>query len=275
MGMAGPSAADPALRLRDLVAAPGAEIDIAEAALACAELDRPDLDLAPYRAHLRAIAAEARSLGDDAPPDGLAALLAGTHGYRGDAHTYDDLANADLTRVIDRRCGLPVALAILWMHAARARGWRCVGLNMPAHFLLRLEAGATSWVLDPFAGGAALDRAGLAARVAALRDAAPGLRAEDLAELDDRAVLLRLQNNIRVRLQQAGETQRALDVLGRMLVVAPGALELWQEASALHEALGSLRAARDCLDSAMALAGTSPARQRIAAERARLASRLN
>ena len=264
MGRAAGTAADPATRLRDLVAAPGADIDIAEAALACAELDRPGLDLVPYRAHLDELAADACALTGGAPPDGLAALLVGKRGYRGDQETYDDLANADLTRVIDRRCGLPVALAILWMHAARARGWRCVGLNMPAHFLLRLEAGPTSWVLDPFEGGEALDRA-----------AAPGLRAEDLAELDDRAVLLRLQNNIRVRLQHAGETQRALDVLGRMLVVAPGALELWQEASTLHEQLGSLRAARDCLDSAMALAGTSPARQRIAAERARLASRLN
>jgi regulator of sirC expression with transglutaminase-like and TPR domain len=275
MGRAAGTAADPATRLRDLVAAPGADIDIAEAALACAELDRPGLDLVPYRAHLDDLAADARALPGGAPPDGLAALLVGKRGYRGDQETYDDLANADLTRVIDRRCGLPVALAILWMHAARARGWRCVGLNMPAHFLLRLEVGPTSWVLDPFEGGEALDRAGLAARVARLRAAAPGLRAEDLAELDDRAVLLRLQNNIRVRLQHAGETQRALDVLGRMLVVAPGALELWQESSTLHEQLGSLRAARDCLDSAMALAGTSPARQRIAAERARLASRLN
>jgi regulator of sirC expression with transglutaminase-like and TPR domain len=275
MDMAARSATDPAIRLRDLVAAPGAEIDIAEAAFACAELDRVGLDLAPYRAHLANLAREARTLPGDSPPEDLAALLADGHGYRGDQDTYEDLANADLTHVIDRRRGLPVALAIVWMHAARARGWRCVGLNMPAHFLLRLVAGDRSWVLDPFAGGEALDRAGLALRMARLRAAAPGLRAEDLAELDDRAVLLRLQNNIRVRLQQAGNTQRALDVLGRMLVVAPGALELWQEASALHEALGSLRAARDCLDSAMALAGTSPARQRIVAERARLASRLN
>ena len=35
------------------------------------------------------------------------------HGYSGDELTYDDLQNANLMRVIDRRKGLPVALGIL------------------------------------------------------------------------------------------------------------------------------------------------------------------
>ena len=45
------------------------------------------------------------------------------HGYSGDELTYDDLQNANLMRVIDRRKGLPVALGILYLHAARAQGW--------------------------------------------------------------------------------------------------------------------------------------------------------
>jgi hypothetical protein len=47
------------------------------------------------------------------------------------------------------------------------------------------------------------------------------------------------------------------------------------EASGLNAELGAYRAALDCLDSAMALAEAPAARQRIAAERARLAGRLN
>jgi regulator of sirC expression with transglutaminase-like and TPR domain len=261
---------DPLARLRMLAGVPGPVIDIAEAALACAALDRSGLDLAPYRAHLDALARGARALDGAAPPDLLAGLLAGEHGYRGDSETYDDLANADLARVIDRRRGLPVALSILWMHAARARGWRCVGLNMPAHFLLRLEAEDGAWTIDAFDGGRALDGAELSAR----RRAA-GLRAAGIGELDDRAVLLRLQNNIRIRLQQGGEPGRALGVMRRMLAVAPSVPALWEDAAALHEAEGSLRGALECLDAAMALAGSAPARQRIATMRARLASRLN
>jgi regulator of sirC expression with transglutaminase-like and TPR domain len=271
---------DPATLLRDLVAAPGPEIDIARAALACAALDRlarggAALDLAPYLDHLDGMAADMRAQGDGTPPALLAAVLAGDRGYRGDRDSYDDLANADLARVIDRRRGLPVALSILWMHAARARGWRCAGVNMPAHFLLRLEAGGASWIVDPFAGGATLDARDLDALVARVRGPGARPRAEDLAAVDDRSVLLRLQNNIRLRLREVGDAQGALDATGRMLVVAPRSTELWMEASGLNAELGAYRAALDCLDSAMALAEAPAARQRIAAERARLAGRLN
>ena len=52
----------------------------------------------------------------------LAGLLAGRFGYDGDRLSYDDPQNADLMAVIDRRRGLPVALGILYLHAARAGG---------------------------------------------------------------------------------------------------------------------------------------------------------
>ena len=54
------------------------------------------------------------------------------------ASTYDDPQNADLMAVIDRRRGLPVALGILYIHAARAAGLEASGLNTPDHFLLQL-----------------------------------------------------------------------------------------------------------------------------------------
>lgn len=262
-------------RLRTLVAGPAPEIDIAEAALAFSALARPELDLAPYRAHLAQLADEARIQDGGSPPAVLAAILAGDHGYRGDRTTYDDLANADLARVIDRRRGLPVALSILWMHTARARGWRCQGLNTPGHFVVRLEADGGTWILDPFDGGTVLERAALEDIVRRLQGSRGRLADEDLAGMDDRAVLLRLQNNIRLRLQQAGDNGQALQVLERMLIVSPRALELWRAAAGLNAELEKYGAAIACLDRALALAGTDDARQRIAAERARLAGRLN
>jgi len=54
----------------------------------------------------------------------LTQVMAEEHGYGGDRQHYDDLQNANLIRVIDRRRGLPVALGILYLHAARAQGWR-------------------------------------------------------------------------------------------------------------------------------------------------------
>ena len=73
-----------------------------------------------------------------ASPEQLAEIVARSYAYRGDSDTYDDLQNADLVRVIERRKGLPVALSILYLHVARAQGWDAEGLAFPAHFLIRV-----------------------------------------------------------------------------------------------------------------------------------------
>ena len=67
-----------------------------------------------------------------------AEIVARSYGYRGDTESYDDLQNADLVRVIERRKGLPVALSILYLALARQQGWAAEGLAFPAHFLIRV-----------------------------------------------------------------------------------------------------------------------------------------
>src|SRR5262245_29560752 len=109
-----------------------AALDLAQMALALAALGRPGIDVAPYAAHLDALAREAAAL---AAPEmraaeqvtALNAVLFERGGYAGDSETYDDLANADLMRVIDRKKGLPIALSILYLHLARRLGWAAAG----------------------------------------------------------------------------------------------------------------------------------------------------
>src|ERR1700741_4600060 len=106
--------------------------DIALAALMLSGLDHPTLPLEPARAHLDEIAELARK---EAPlianaEDGarlIANLLSGRCGYDGDRLTYDDPRNADLIQGIQRRRGMPVALGIIYMHAARAAGLQARG----------------------------------------------------------------------------------------------------------------------------------------------------
>ena len=164
---------------------PDGEIDIADAALQLARVDAPDADWQAARAHLSDIARDAvlhvraMSTPDDlaAQAGALAALLTGRHGYGGDSETYDDLANANLIRVIERRRGLPVALGILWLHAAHAAGWSAHGIDFPGHFLIALSAGQAQVVLDVFAGGEPLD----ARRPARAAEAGGGIRGRSCA----------------------------------------------------------------------------------------------
>jgi regulator of sirC expression with transglutaminase-like and TPR domain len=129
--------------LREIGASGEHILPIAEAALVLASFERPRVGPTRYREHLQLLA---RDVGrhPGAAGDGAARVRALNeiillkYGYSGDALTYDDLQNANLMRVVDRRKGLPVALGILYMHAGRAQGWETVGLAFPGHFLVRL-----------------------------------------------------------------------------------------------------------------------------------------
>lgn len=232
------------------------EIDLAETALALAALDRPDVGRHAYRAHLAAIAdamKQAAGLPEMTLPAQagldircklLAEIMAGEFAYRGDRINYDDLQNADLMRVIDRRQGLPVALAILYIHAARSQGWAVEGVNFPGHFVIRLFHDGKAAILDPFDGGKVLETGDLRQRLkAAIGDKAE-LQPSHYAAIGNRDILLRLQNNIKVRLIQDGDLPRAAAVAERMLVVAPGNAALWREVGLIHSRLGNLLAAK-------------------------------
>src|SRR5205814_10460233 len=165
-----------------------------------AALDHSGRDLAPYEDHIAEIAEGAKQEGGLVvrAEDGaraLSTLMVGRFSYDGDRLSYDNPNNADLMSVIDRRRGLPVALGILYIHAARAAGLKAVGLSLPGHFLLRIETGGTQALLDPFNGGAAPDREPLGSPPATSRLSPDDPRGSE--PVSDAEVLLRLQSNLK------------------------------------------------------------------------------
>jgi regulator of sirC expression with transglutaminase-like and TPR domain len=229
---------------------------VGEAALALAALDRPQVGLARYREHLRGLASEVAAAAAGAEEiheraRALSSVIAGAYGYRGDSLTYDDLQNANLMRVIDRHRGLPVALGILYLHAGRAQGWEMTGLAFPGHFLLRLGGRGGSAILDPFHEGAVKGAAELRTLLKSVAGAERELATADYAAVPDREVLLRLQNNMKLRLLEAGRREPALAVIESMLAIAPERAELWREQGTVNAALGNLGAAIRSLEAAM------------------------
>jgi regulator of sirC expression with transglutaminase-like and TPR domain len=270
--------------LRRAGQAEDAAIDLAPTALAFAALARPEARDARYRQHLDQLAADvadAVAPTDSLPArlDALRSVMIGKHGYRGDRDTYDDLRNADLAHVIDRRQGLPVALSILWLHAGRAQGWTMAGLNFPAHFLLRIDSGAPGpagrAIIDPFNDGRSLNAEELRALLKRLAGGTAELAPEYQQAVSNRAILLRLQNNIKIRLLQQQAPAEALAVLERMLMIAPKDAGLWHETGTLQASLENLGAALASLRTAANLAENVRTRQRIAAEIAALRGKLH
>jgi len=261
---------------------PDPEIAIADAALQLARADLPETDPEAARAHLSVLAREAVELAGTVTPDdvigqavGLARLLGEAHGYVGNTSSYDDLANANLIQVIERRRGLPVALGVLWLHCARAAGWGCHGVDFPGHFLLALSHHGTQLVLDVFNGGAPMDAPALRRLIKAVEGPQAELRPGILRPIGTRAVLLRLQNNIKLRRLQAGDMEGALACTENMLRIAPDEASQWRDAVLMHQRLGQLSDALRCGEAFLRLVPQGEAAERMRATMADLRARLN
>lgn len=278
---------DTAMDLAGVLDAIGAladgEIDLADAALQLARVDAPDADWIAARAHLsdiaRAAAAEAARIDTDDLPrraDALTAVLCDRFGYAGDIATYDALENANLLRVIERRRGLPVALGILWLHAAAAAGWAACGVDLPGHFLIALgQTGSHRLVLDVFDRGNRLDEQAFQTLARRAGGKATKVDVATLAPMTSRAVLVRLQNNIRLRRFQAGNIEGALQCTESTLRIAPQDAALWYEAARLQERLDQVAAALQSYERYLALSPPGPAATRVRSLRDGLRSRLN
>ena len=60
--------------------------------------------------------------------------------FVGNEVQYEDPRNSFLNEVLDRRTGIPITLALLYMEVARRAGLHVEGVNFPGHFLLRCPA---------------------------------------------------------------------------------------------------------------------------------------
>lgn len=233
-------------RLRDLCIGDGERLDLLEAGFLLSALGSDEaIDLAPFRQHVAAMAADLADLvrRRGASPESLAEVIASAYAYRGDSETYDDLKNADLVRVIERRKGLPVALSILYLHVAREQGWDAEGLAFPGHFLIRIGIDGGRHVVDPFHEGVVLEAADLRKLLRQVLGPDAELQPAHFDPVPDRDVLLRLENNIRLRLAKREDWPAAARSLDRMLAIAPDRAELLFDAGQLNARLDKRRAA--------------------------------
>ena len=236
---------DPTAALDAIGQLDDSEIDLADAALQLARIERPDADWQSASQHLSAIAQQAVAEGNNIALDNIAAqaellatLIAGQHGYHGDPARYEEPGNANLLHVIERRRGLPVALGIIWLHAINANGWAGHGINFPGHFLIALTdqrpSGRRQVIIDVFAGGTPLSVPELRTMVKAVEGESAQLRPTLLRPMSNRDVLLRLQNNVASRQRAAGHLTATLATLQNMLRLAPTGDRARETQSQIH-----------------------------------------
>lgn len=234
------------------------DIDLGLCALALCAPSHPGISTDRYVNHLqklsddvgRRYAAMLKDGDDDSVETRLSALrqvLSDQYEYEGDQETYDDLQNASLIRVIDRAKGLPISLCILYISAARGQGWEIAGLNIPGHFLCRLEKDGQRVMFDPFSACKIVEAHDLRDIVKRALGETAELSAEYYEAASNRDILMRLQNNIKFRQIEGEDYSGALETVKLMLKVDPNEYRLLLDAGVLYARTGHPRTAIDSL----------------------------
>ncbi len=206
--------------------------DLGEANLLVAEEAHPGLDLAAQLARVDALADDARRSGG---ARGVVEALRAA-GLRGDREDYDDPRNSFLNQVLDRRLGLPIALATLTLAVARRAGVPMAGVGMPGHFVVADESGPAPRYLDPFDGWAPLTPGDCARLVE--RTARVAFEPEFLRPVGPSGIVGRTLLNLR---GSYARRRRPADMLWTVelgLVVTPADEGLARERCGLLAALG-------------------------------------
>jgi regulator of sirC expression with transglutaminase-like and TPR domain len=73
-------------------------------------------------------------------------------GFGGNVNHYYDPDNSYLNQVLERRRGIPISLAILWLELAQGIGLHAQGVNFPGHYMIKVSVPQGQVVLDPFTG---------------------------------------------------------------------------------------------------------------------------
>jgi regulator of sirC expression with transglutaminase-like and TPR domain len=167
-------------------------------------------------------------------------------GLSGDEGDYHDPRNSYLNEVLDRRVGLPISLAAIWMAVGRRVGVHVDGIGFPGHFLVRVgrEPGV---LVDPFREGALVNQGELERLAIHHLGGVENLRADHLIPVDTRAMLVRMLVNLKHAHERRGDHARALVVCDRLVDLTDAAT--FRRDRGLHaHAMGAMTAALADLD---------------------------
>jgi regulator of sirC expression with transglutaminase-like and TPR domain len=190
------------------------------------------LDAQKYYAHVELLTEKLKARHKDllqagATDNAAAQLAALKHvfademGYDGDHISYNDLQNTDIVSVIERRKGLPICLSILILETAQRAGFDVEGLNFPGHFILRLSYQGERLIFDPFYQCRLLQASDLRDLLKKVAGTRAELSAQFYEPASKRDILLRLQNNLKIRQIEAEDYAGALTTAEAMLCFAP------------------------------------------------------
>lgn len=123
-------------------------------------------------------------------------------GFQGDSENYYSEENSYLSKVMDRRLGIPISLSLLYVLIGKRAGLPVAGIGMPGHFMCRYQTATEEWYVDVFHGGQLLPKSECVKR---LRSGGFAFKASYLQPATTRQILTRMCLNLYHLYQKQGQ----------------------------------------------------------------------
>lgn len=205
---------------------PDNHIDLAKASLYFAQAEYPNLDVQKYLDILTAIALEIESqLTAERYPLKVIKLI-NNHlferlKFRGNQHNYYDPNNSFLNQVIERKVGIPITLAVIYLAIAQRLNFPMVGIGMPGHFLIRPEFEDSEIFVDAFNQGEMLFEHDCQIRLDKIYQQQVKLNPSWLEPISNKQILVRMLNNLKFIYLHRRELDKALSIMSGILKIFP------------------------------------------------------
>lgn len=233
---------------------PDEYIDLAKAALYLAQEEYPDLDPEEYINALDTMAFELlECLPDERYPmrviQSINKYLYDDLGFYGNTKTYYDPRNSFLNDVIERRTGIPITLAVVYLEVARRIDFPMVGVGMPGHFLIRPDIPDMDIFVDAFHSGNIMFPQDCEDRLSQIYQQSVTLKPEHLVRVTNRQLLGRMLSNLKYVYLNQQELEKALAAVERILLLLPDAPLEIRDRGLLSYQLGRFTQAASDLES--------------------------
>jgi regulator of sirC expression with transglutaminase-like and TPR domain len=194
---------------------PDREINLSRATLHIAQIEYPELDVDLYLQRLDVMGAEiAKRLPADRYPlkviQVINVYLYTELNFHGNEEDYYNPRNSFLNDVIDRQTGIPITLAVIYLHLAKAIDFPMVGIGMPGHFLIRPNFENAGIFVDVFDRGEILFVEDCRQKLMNIyQQDIPFLPPEVLQPVSNRQILHRILNNLQANYLHQPDFNRA------------------------------------------------------------------
>ncbi|TMC31592.1 MAG: tetratricopeptide repeat protein [Chloroflexi bacterium] len=222
-----------------LLQTPEPELDLAEAALLIAAEEYPDLRPAVYLNQIARMSSDLKQrIRTEVEPQRVVER-ANTYffeelHFKGNRDEYYDPRNSFLNEVIDRRVGIPITLAVLYVAVGERAGLPVRGVGMPGHFLVKYAPASTGEVFIDAFNGRSLSRKECAKMLEEMYGGTVEMRPALLEPSTKRQILARILNNLKSLYLSRGDLARALAASDRIMLTDPHLTSEWRDRGMIH-----------------------------------------